>query len=59
MGGTGGATGYSPATPDEDAIGNVLRRDFTRSLKPPEPMNAPPANEQKKEEATPQTHIGK
>ena len=51
-GGTGGAAGYSPATPDEGAIGAELRRGFTRSLKPPEPMNAPTSDEQKKDKAT-------
>ena len=50
--GTGGAAGHSPALPDMSRGMGAPKPDF-ESQPPPEPMNAPPANEEHKDESAP------
>ena len=56
-GGTGGAAGYSPVRPDADMMGarsrSMAAPDMAPSAEAPEPMNAPPVADDKKEESPP------
>jgi hypothetical protein len=50
--GTGGAAGHSPAVPDMSRGMGAPSPDFEPQA-PPEPMNAPPANEEQNDESAP------
>jgi hypothetical protein len=50
--GTGGAAGHSPAPPDMSRGMGAPNPDF-ESQPPPEPMNAPPVEEEQKDESAP------
>ena len=50
--GTGGAAGHSPALPDMSRGMGAPNPDF-ESQPPPEPMNAPPVDEEQKDESAP------
>ena len=56
--GTGGAAGHSPDLPDMSRGMGAPNPDF-ESQPPPEPMNAPPVNEEQKDESAPPSEDAK